>query len=116
MKIAFGKIRHQILPFDVESDTYHFKGTLSLDKNDLVKLVSTLEIETEMQCDRCGEMYNYHHSDEFVCLISDGPFQGFEEHYDVIESNDGYVDLDAIAESELNLIKSDYNYCEQCKK
>jgi len=116
MKIACSKIRHQELPFDEANEDYKFIGVLKPQKNNLIKLESVFEVSLQMHCDRCGELYPFHQKDEFNCLISDGPYDGFEATYDVIESLDGFVDLTDIAQSEISLIQSDYNYCENCSQ
>lgn len=115
MKIAFTKVRQSGLPFEIKTETYDFLGTLSFEKRNLVKLDSILHLKFDTDCDRCGNQVLVEQKEPFVCLVSDGSFEGFEESYDVLETFDGFIDLDEIAKSEISLLKSDYNYCTTCQ-
>ncbi len=49
-------------------------------------------------------------------FISDGIYEDTDNiEIDVIESLDSVADLDEILESEIELIKSDYHNCDNCK-
>lgn len=115
MKIGFAKVRYLDIPFEIKDERFHFLGTISSAKKNLVKIVSTLELNVTVQCDRCGVEIEKKNKEEFNCLVSDGVFEGFDTKNDVIESFDGFIDLDEIAESEIHSIQSDYNYCQTCQ-
>ena len=114
MKIGFAKVRYLDIPFEIKNEKFHFFGTISSAKKNLVKITSTLELKIAVHCDRCGKEIEKENKEEFNCLVSDGAFEGFDNNIDVIESFDGFIDLDEIAESEINIIQSDYNYCQTC--
>ncbi|WP_345992294.1 hypothetical protein [Sulfurimonas sp. HSL-1716] len=48
-------------------------------------------------------------------LISNGVYNGMREDYDVVESFDGNIDIEELLNSEIELIKSGYHSCEDCK-
>ncbi len=49
-------------------------------------------------------------------LLSEGVFRGQDEEYDVVEVHEELIDLDAVFDSEIALIESDYHSCENCKQ
>ena len=84
-------------------------------KKNLVKIDATLESNVTVSCDRCGVEFQIKNKEDFNCLVSDGEVEGFDYSTDVIESFDGLVDLDEIANAEISIIQSDYNYCKTCQ-
>ena len=115
MKIAFAKARYLDIPFEITNENYHFLGTISSAKKNLVKINSIFESNVPVTCDRCGVEFKKQSKEEFICLVSDGSVDGFDNTIDVIESFDGYVDLDEIANAEISMIQNDYNYCQSCQ-
>lgn len=114
MKIAFSKIRFQEIPFEVKKEGLTFSGSLQSERKNLVKLTACLEADIERVCDRCGEPMTVHYKEDLDLLVSEGLYEGTNE-LDVIESLGDFVDLDEIIESEVNLLKSDYVYCNSCQ-
>ena len=115
MKIAFQKIRSQETPFEIDRDSVSFIGTLKYEKKSTIKMIATLKADFDRQCDRCGEEVLFHHEEDLNLLISDGPYSDDDNQLDVIEFFDGFIVLDDIIESEINLVKSDYFYCDSCQ-
>lgn len=115
MKIAFTKVRNLDFPFDIVNDTFTFKGALSYKKRNLITLKAELTVNVDRICDRCGEEVKTSHKEDLNLLISDGIYSDSSDELDVIESFDGFVDLDEIANSEISLLNSDYCYCQSCQ-
>ena len=115
MKIAFQKIKSQETPFEIKEDSVSFTGTLKFEKRNTMRMVATLDATFDRQCDRCGEEVPFSHKEDLNFLISDGPYSDDTNELDVIEFFDGFIILDDIIESEINLVKSDYFYCESCQ-
>ena len=114
MKIGFAKVRYLDIPFEIKNENFHFLGTISSAKKNLVRITSTLELNVTTFCDRCGVEVKKQSKEDFVCLVSDGPYEGFDNNIDVIETFDSFINLDEIAEAEISIIESDYNYCQTC--
>ena len=115
MKIAFQKIRSQETPFEIKNDLVDFKGTLKFEKRNIIRMLATLDATFERQCDRCGEGVAFTHKEDLNFIISDGPYEDDPNQLDVIEFFDGFIVLDDIIESEINLVKSEYFYCDSCQ-
>lgn len=115
MKIAFQKIRSQETPFEVVKDSVSFTGTLKFEKRNIIRMLATVDATFDRQCDRCGEEKPFHHQEDLNFIISDGPYEDDTNQLDVIEFFDGFIILDDIIESEINLLKSEYFYCESCQ-
>ena len=115
MKIAFQKIKSQETPFEIKEDFIHFIGTLKFEKRNVIRMLATLDATFNRQCDRCGEEQSYTHKEDLNFIISDGPFEDDTSDLDVIEFFDGFFILDDIIESEINLVKSEYFYCDSCQ-
>ena len=64
-------------------------------------------------CDGCLEDFELDLDETSKLLVSDGVYDG--DDMDVIESFDSFLDFDKVARSELESIRSDYHYCENCK-
>lgn len=116
MKIAFAKVRFQEVPFEIKEQTFALKGSLGASKKNFVTLMGDFNAELELQCDRCGSVVTHHHEESLELLIHDGIYNGSDENLDIIESMDGFIDLDEIIESELSMLKSDYFYCNTCQE
>jgi len=115
MKIAFQKIKSQETPFEIIKDSVNFTGTLKFEKRNIIRMLATLDATFDRQCDRCGEDVSFTHKEDLNLLISDGPYEDDANQLDVIEFFDGFIILDDIIESEINLVKSDYFYCNSCQ-
>ncbi len=114
MKVALRKIIHTPLEFDIESDKINFKGYLQYDSAKLILLKANLSGIVDVLCNRCGSEFDLLINEEIEFFISDGIYEDTQE-IDVVESFDSNADLDELLVSEIELVKSDYHYCENCK-
>jgi hypothetical protein len=62
-----------------------------------------------VECCKCGDEHYVNIDENQDFILSDGEFKGFNKNYDVIESFDGLIDFDYILDSEIELIRDDYN-------
>ncbi len=115
MKIAFSKVRFQEIPFEIEKEGLKFSGTLKSERKNLVKLEAQLDVQMQRICDRCGAEIDDHHVEDLTLLVSEGIYSDSANELDVIESFHDYIDLEEILEGEVNLLKSDYFYCNSCQ-
>ncbi len=113
MKIEFRKVPYQESPFSVIHKEILFEGTFKRDTSRLVRVSSNLSGQIDLQCDRCGEEFTSSIHEILVFKVSDGNFSG--EDMDVIECENSIIDFDEIAQSEIEVIRSDYHYCDKCK-
>ncbi len=116
MKVALRKVTKTPLDFRVVSDTITFKGSLEYHSGKLILLKATLSGLLEKSCDSCAEEFTMPLNEKIEFFISDGMYE--EENdtlLDVVESFDGVIDIDEILNSEIELIKSDYHSCQNCK-
>jgi len=104
------------LDFEVKSDEITFKGYLEYHKGKLILLKANLVGLLEKPCDTCAEEFKMSVNEEVEFFISDGIYEdenGIE--LDVVESFDGVVFIEDLLASEIELIKSDYHACDNCK-
>ncbi|MEA3227893.1 MAG: hypothetical protein U9P38_02350 [Campylobacterota bacterium] len=116
MKVTLRKITKTPLDFNVKSNEITFKGYLQYDSGKLILLKADLNGSVTTQCSSCGEDFQLPLDEKIEFFISDGLYN--DEHnidIDVVESFNSSVDIDEILISELELIKSDYHSCENCK-
>lgn len=83
---------------------------------DLVLLEATLRGTLDVDCYLCGDSFAIMPEEKVAFLISDGVFHGQDERYDVVEMHEGFIDLDAVFDSEIALIQSDYHACDACRE
>ncbi len=67
----------------------------------------------ELDCDRCGDTFNYDLDHKLQLKLSDIVSED-KEDLDIIEFLDGEIDMLYILESEINTFKNTYNYCDKC--
>lgn len=115
MKIAFSKVYNLDIPVEYRAQGVECLGTLSQKAKELVKLEGILKADLVVSCDRCGADVKFGYNEPLKIQISNGAYSNSNDDLDIIESFDGTIDMDEIVESELNMIKSDYYYCEQCQ-
>lgn len=116
MKVALRKIIHTPLEFDIESNKINFKGYLQYDSSKLILLKANLSGVVDVLCNRCGAEFELVINENIEFFISDGIYEDTKEiELDVVESFDSNVDLEELLNSEIELVKSDYHYCENCK-
>lgn len=116
MKVALRKVTKTPLDFEVCSDEITLKGYLEYDSGKLILLKANLKGLVNTECSLCGEEMKVPVDDIIELFISDGIYEGNDDiALDVVESFDSTADLDEILNSEIELIKSDYFTCENCK-
>ena len=115
MKVILRKVTKTPLDFDIKSDEITFKGYLEYHSGKLILLKANLNGSVITQCSTCGEEFALPLDEKVEFFISDGLYDGDDINLDVIESFDSLANLDEILLSEIELIKSDYHSCENCK-
>ena len=117
MKITLRKVTKAPLDFEVKSNEITFKGYLEYHGGKLILLKATLTGSLEKSCDICAEEFIMPVNEEVEFFISDGVYEDESSiELDVVESFDGIVDVDELLNSEIELIKSDYHSCKNCKQ
>jgi len=115
MKIVFKKIPASGVDFETSFEDIKFYGKLEKTSKNLVQCSGRLEGTLTCQCARCGDDLSLHVDEKIDLFASDGLYESGEELLEVMEFFDETVDLDTILQSEVETLKSDYNYCSTCK-
>lgn len=116
MKAALKKIGNTPLDFEIESKKITFKGYLQYHSGKLILLKANLRGLVDAECNRCGKEFDLPVDEKIEFFISDGIYEDNDNiEIDVVESFDSIADLDELLESEIELIKSDYHSCDNCK-
>ena len=116
MKITLRKVGQTPLDFDIKSNEITFKGYLQYHSGKLILLRAGLKGLVDTECDKCGEVFKLGVDEKVEFFVSDGLYEDEDNiDIDVVESFDSSADLDELLNSELELIKSDYHSCEDCK-
>ena len=116
MKISFKKIPASGVNFETSLEQIKFYGKLEKKSKNLVRCIGKLEGTLLCQCARCGDEMTLDVNEEIDLFASEGMYQSGEELIDVVEFFEETVDLDTILLSEVETMKSDYNYCFTCKE
>jgi len=116
VKVLLRKVTKTPLDFDIKSNEITFKGYLQYHSGKLILLKADLNGSVDTECNSCGENFKLHLDEKIEFFISDGLYNDENNlDIDVVESFDSSADLDELLNSELELIKSDYHYCDSCK-
>ncbi len=116
MKVLLRKVTKRPLDFDLKSDEITFKGYLEYHSGNLVLLRAKLSGSLEKPCDICAKDFKLSVDEDIEFFISDGLFEDDGSiKLDVIESFDGFANIDELLHSEIELIRSDYHHCDDCK-
>ena len=116
MKVILRKVTKTPLDFEVKSDEITFKGYLQYHGGKLIMLNADLKGSLNTECSLCGEDFKLPLEEKVEFFISDGIYNDEDNiDIDVIESFTSSADLDEILLSEIELIKSDYYSCLNCK-
>ncbi|MDQ7068487.1 MAG: hypothetical protein Q9M40_11210 [Sulfurimonas sp.] len=116
MKVVLRRVTKTPLDFDVKSNEITFKGYLQYHGGKLILLKANLKGTTLKDCDICAEELIMPLDENIEFFISDGIYKdedGIE--LDVIESFNGEVEIEELLHSEIELIRSDYHSCDECK-
>ena len=110
------KVTKTPLDFKVESNEIIFKGYLEYHRGKLILLKAKLNGSLLKNCDICGEEFKLKVDENIEFFISDGLYQDDGSiELDVVESFNGNADIEELLNSEIELIKSDYHSCDDCK-
>ncbi len=116
MKINLIKVTQTPLDFDEKSDKIAFKGYLQYDTNKLILLKAKLSGKIYTDCNLCANEFELDVDEEIEFYLHSGIYKRQNEMLlDVVECLDSIVDLQEILNLEIELIKSDYNTCKNCK-
>ncbi len=116
MKVLLRKVTKRPLDFDLKSDEITFKGYLEYHSGNLVLLRAKLSGSLEKPCDICAKDFKLLVDEDIEFFISDGLFEDDGSiKLDLIESFDGFANIDELLHSEIELIRSDYHRCDDCK-
>jgi len=113
--ISFHKVHKDPIENSIEKDNIKFDFSLKKNNYQMVELKGQLLGNLAHYCDWCGRGVTILVDDEINLLLNDGIYSGNEESYDIIEIENSKIDIDSILDSEINLIKSDYHLCDECK-
>ncbi|MFV0481708.1 MAG: DNA-binding protein [Campylobacteraceae bacterium] len=116
MQIAFKKVVKEGLDFSLHVKETKFFGKVYPKRDSLVLCQGDIKGEVSHICDRCGKDMVLDVNEKVEILISDGIYEGDTDEFDVVEFYDGLIDFDELLNSEIEAIKSDYHYCENCLK
>ncbi|MCF6245569.1 MAG: DUF177 domain-containing protein [Sulfurovum sp.] len=113
MTIVFDKINSTAKPIGLNSKGVQLEGTLQKSGYHQVTLDATLNGSIELNCDRCGNTYDYDMDSKLRLKLSDLVSED-KVDLDIIEFLDGKIDLLYILESEITSVESSYHYCDAC--
>ena len=83
-------------------------------KDDSLLIDGNLKGEVEVECIKCLNSFKKNIDEEVHFKIVRPPFNGFDEKYDIIEQEN--FNLEDLLSSEIELIRQDYNVCENCQE
>ncbi|MDF1878322.1 hypothetical protein JHD46_01570 [Sulfurimonas sp. SAG-AH-194-C20] len=116
MKVILRRVTKTPLDFDVKSNEITFKGYLQYHAGKLILLKANLQGEILTDCDVCAEEFKMPLDEKIEFFICDGIYKDEDSiELDVIESFDGEVEIEELLHSEIELIRSDYHSCDECK-
>jgi uncharacterized metal-binding protein YceD (DUF177 family) len=114
MKIEFRKIDRNLVPFNLKKGNLSFDGNLKKLKFGLIECQAAINGTLETQCIRCAKEFSRVIDEELTLKISDGIIESSND-LDIIEMEDGVVDLDLVLDSEIEAYQCEYNICDECK-
>jgi len=116
MKVVLRKVTKRPLDFEVKSDEITFKGYLEYHSGKLILLHAKLNGSLMTPCDICAEEFKLDVNEDVKFFVSDGLYEDDGTlDLDVVESFNGNADIDELLHSEIELIRSDYHTCDNCK-
>jgi len=113
MIIVFDKVGSTAKPIELSSEGILLEGTLKKSGYHRVTLDAELSGKLELNCDRCGDTYDYNIDSKLTLKLSDMVSED-KDDLDIIEFLDGKIDVLYILESEINALKGMYHYCDKC--
>lgn len=117
MKIEFDKVLKNQFDFNIQNEDINFSGYLKKINNNLILCKANLLGDFSHNCDSCAVRIVVNVNENLELFLSDGIYKSEEDNFiDVIEFFDGKIDLNELLNSEIELLKSDYFYCDNCEK
>ena len=114
MKIEFDKVGHSSKSFHKKIDDVSIDGSLQKLGHHRVALEGDMRGHVAVKCDRCGVSYDYRVEQQLNLTLSNQIVES-KDDLDIIEFLDGKIDISFILQSEINTIKSEYHYCDDCQ-
>ena len=116
MKVILRKVTSTPLDFELKTNEITFKGFLQYDSGKLILLKANLSGEINTNCNVCADEFKLDVDETIEFYLHSGIYEVENEVLlDVVECFNDTADLDEILNSELEIIKSDYNTCKNCK-
>jgi len=117
MKITLRKVTKTPLDFELKSNEITFKGYLKYHTGRLFLLKADLTGFLIKDCDSCAEEFKMPIDESVEFFICDGIYEnGNDIEFDVVEVLNGIADMQELLNSEIELVRSDYHSCENCRK
>jgi len=117
MKVEFRKIPLLETDFEIFSNSVKFLGTFSKVSSKLAKINSNLSGIYDVDCCKCGIIFDVSVDLDIKFLLSDGVYSSSEDGESVIiEVENHILDFNEILHSELESLKSEYHICDTCKR
>ena len=113
MKIVFDKVGSTAKPVELEVQGIKLEGTLQKSGYHRVALDAQITGNLMLDCDRCGQTFDYDMSNPLKLTLSDKVSED-KDDLDIIEFLDGVIDITYIVESEINAIEGAFHYCDSC--
>jgi uncharacterized metal-binding protein YceD (DUF177 family) len=115
MQIQLRKIHESKSDFSIEKDHVRCHGLFWRSGKHRAEIEGEIEGTMRLDCDRCGKSFEKPVKERFHVEVVDRPIK-VDDSLDVIECPEGIVDFDAICESEIASIQSEYHLCSECDK
>lgn len=116
MRVAFAKITNQAKSFVFERENLKLECQIFRKSSKICVLQGSLSGTLSLVCSRSGEDFCKAIKEDLVLYISDGLWdmqsQSELDSFDVIEFFDGFIDIEKIFQTEVELIKLDYHFKE----
>jgi hypothetical protein len=116
MKIEFSKLPRTKSEFEINSNSVKFLGNFCRISGTIAKIDSKIIGDYDVECCKCGKNITKSIDENIVYTLSDAPISSKDERDGeiIIEINNHIVDFEEILNSELESIKSDYYFCDDC--
>jgi len=113
LKIVFDKVGSTSKPIELEVQGVKLEGTLQKNGYHRVALDARLSGSLRLDCDRCGQAFDYDMNTPLKLTLSDRVSED-KDDLDIIEFLNGVIDVTYILESEINAIEVAFHYCDSC--
>lgn len=118
MKVDLRKLPKEQKEFCVEyKNTDEFAKFCGVCSKDGAFLVADGNIKGKIEviCDVSGETFLDDFAENVRIKVIEGSYKGFDEEYDIIESDSNIFDFEAFLKDEIEIFKNDYHKKEELK-